>query len=205
MGGFRAHRLHIRRLELAAACGGFAAAAALPAGVLTGDAGRVLATFLGLVAASILPTISLIVGGLTPGGRSVKHLKDLADELQRTISALFAIFGMVAAAVATLVLLTIPNPLIELLPMGQSIPTRLAQGVIGALAVLTVAKSGTVPGAIRKSLQIRADLAVQDARRRLGEKAITAAPPAAFATREGFGRVRSVEDLSRPESDPPKN
>jgi len=81
MGGRREDRLHLRRLEWLALVAAMAAGGASPLGMLSGDAGRLLVTFLGLVSASILPTISLILGSMTASGRSVKAIDDLQSEL----------------------------------------------------------------------------------------------------------------------------
>lgn len=188
--------MHFRRLEWVACSAGFIVAALLPPGSLTGEPGRLLTTFFGLVAASILPTISLIVGGMATGSRSVKQLGDLGDELERTISALFAIFGLIAVAAVVLIALAIPTPFSDQLPPAvQPLPSRIGQGLVGVIAVLVVAKSGTVPGAIRRSLALRTEMALGDARKKTLENAADAKAKTGFRTKEGFGRVTKLSDL----------
>lgn len=188
--------MHVRRLEWVACSVGFIVAALLPPGSLNGEAGRLLTTFFGLVAASILPTISLIVGGMTTGSRSVKQLGDLGAELERTVSALFAIFGLIAVAAVALTALAIPMPFYDRLPpMVQALPSRIGQGLVGVIAVLVVAKSGTVPSAIRRSLALRTEMAVDDARKKTLENADDAKANTGFRTKEGFGRITSISDL----------
>ena len=196
MGSSRKDRLHVRRLEWVACSVGFVIAAALPPGSFGGEPGRLLTTFFGLVAASILPTISLIVGGMVTGSRSVKQLGELGDELERTVTALFSIFGLIALAAVVLMALAIPTPFYDRLPpILQPLPAKIGQGLVGVIAVLVVAKSGAVPGAIRRSLALRTDMAVDDARRKTHENAEEAKANTAFRTKEGFGRVTQLTDL----------
>src|SRR3546814_19420865 len=75
----------------------------LTPGTLSGESVRLLVTFLGLVAASILPTISLLVNSMTASGRSVKAVDELEHELQSAMDALFMLFGCVGIAVVALV------------------------------------------------------------------------------------------------------
>ena len=198
MGSRREDRLHLRRIEWLVCSVAFVLGASLPPGVLGGEAGRLLTTFLGLVAASILPTISLIVGGMVMNGRSVQHLEDLGVEVGRTVDALFGIFGLIAMTVVMLMALSIPTPFGEYIPeILQSFPSRSGQGLVGALGVLTVSRSGAIPAAIRKSLTLRTAIAVEEARKRTNEKAeaVKATARAGFSTKEGFGRTTQLEDL----------
>jgi hypothetical protein len=189
-------RLHLRRLEALACIVGFAVGAALPAGSLVGEPGRLLTTFFGLVAASILPTVSLIVGGMVTGSRSVKQLSELGDELERTVSALFAIFGLIAAAAVVLMALAVPVPFGDRLPTRlQALPSIFAQGVIAVIAILVVVKSGTIPGAIRRSLELKTEMAVLEARKKTLDNANDAGSKMAFKTREGFGRVKTLSEV----------
>src|SRR3546814_14248687 len=75
----------------------------LQPGTLSVESVRLLVTFLGLVAASILPTISLLVNSMTASGRSVKAVDELEHELQSAMDALFMLFGCVGIAVVALV------------------------------------------------------------------------------------------------------
>lgn len=196
MGSGRKDRLHLRRIEWLACLIGFAVCAAMTPGSLVGEPSRLLTTFLGLVAASILPTISLIVGGMVTGGRSVKSLGELGAELEQTISVLFAIFGLIALAMLVLMTLAIPMPFGALVPNSlRPVPAIIGQGFVGFIGVLVVCKSGTVPGAIRRALSLRTDIALDEARRKTVERAGDAAAKTGFQTKSGFGRITNLDDL----------
>lgn len=192
--------MHLRRLEWLTCLATFLICSLLPAGVFGGEAGRLLTTFLGFVAASILPTISLIVGGMVVGGRSVQHLDDLGVELASTVDALFGVFGLIALTVIILMTLAIPMPFAESVPRElRAIPSHLGQGSVGFVLMLAIARSGTIPGAIRKSLKIRTAIAVDEARKKTNEKAdaVKIKTRASFATKEGFGRTTRLDDLNK--------
>lgn len=171
-------------------------------GVFGGEAGRLLTTFLGFVAASILPTISLIVGGMVVGGRSVQHLDELGTELSSTVDALFGVFGLIALTVLALMALAMPMPFSLHLPEQlRPIPSHLGQGVVGFTLALAVGRSGTIPGAIRRSLKLRTVIAVDEAAKKTNEKAdvVKKQARAGFSTKKGFGRTTRLEDLKKPD------
>ena len=195
--------MHLRRVEWLTCSLAFLIGALLPPGVFGGEAGRLLTTFLGFVAASILPTISLIVGGMIVGGRSVQHLDDLGSELAATVDALFGVFGLIAVTVLILMTLSMPSPFTGHMPADfQYMPTRFGQGLVGFAGLLAIARSGTIPGAIRKSLKLRTAIAVDEARKKTEEKAEAAKAKvrSGFATKEGFGRTSSLSDLQDTQS-----
>ncbi|HEV2082655.1 MAG TPA: hypothetical protein VGR32_09405 [Brevundimonas sp.] len=182
----------------------FLIGASLPPGVFGGEAGRLLTTFLGFVTASILPTISLIVGGMVVGGQSVQHLDDLGKELSSTVDALFGVFGLIGLAVIILMTLAIPTPASEYIPnVAKALPSRGGQGLVCFVGALAIARSGTVPGAIRRSLTLRTSIAVDDARKKTEERgdAAKAKVRAGFATKDGFGRTTKLADIQRPGRD----
>lgn len=182
--------MHLRLTEVIAAVCGFVAAALLPAGSLSGEPGRLLATFLGLLAASILPTVSLIVGGMGPGSRSVKLVSSLGAEIMATVDLLFAVFGMIAVTLVILLLLNVPTPYGEYLhPVTARMMVAAGQGLVGAFAILVISKSGAIPGAIRRSLSVRTEMAEAEARKKTAENAAAAAAASPFKTQEGFGAV----------------
>src|SRR3546814_12008526 len=93
---------------------------------------------LGLVAASILPTISLLVNSMTASGRSVKAVDELEHELQSAMDALFMLFGCVGIAVVALVsLATQPAAILTRIPyLTSELLPRLGQTVVvGASAI----------------------------------------------------------------------
>lgn len=190
--------MHLRPIEWLTCTVAFTIGAILPPGVFAGEAGRLLTTFLGLVAASILPTISLIVGGMVIGSRSVKHLGDLGAELGKTVDALFGIFGLIAVTVIVLMSLAIPIPFGDHIPsVLVSVPSRIGQGFVGFFGMLIVSRSGAIPAAIRQTLSLRTTIAVDEARKKTNEKAdvVKEKARAGFSTKEGFGRTTRLEDL----------
>lgn len=166
---------------------------------ITGDAGRMLVTFLGLVSASILPTISLLVNSMTSSGRSVLVLDELESELQSAMDALFLLFGCVAVVVGALVALTIPPPsLLTKIPyLTSEILPRMGQMIVVAFSAITLLRIGQIPAILRRSLSIRHKIAVDEARRKTLEKAPTsAATKASFANHPDFGKTVNLEDIA---------
>ncbi|NKJ02019.1 hypothetical protein FHW92_004119 [Novosphingobium sp. SG707] len=173
---------------------------AVSPGVITGDTGRMLVTFLGLVSASILPTISLLVNSMTASGRSVLAINELNDELQAGIDALLQIFMYVAIAVAGLLSLSMSPPILffKVPHLTNDILPRLGQAVVIAFSVITVIKSGTIPAILRRSLAVRHKIAAEEARRKTLEKAPPqSAAQSSFPTHPDFGKVTDLEDVIR--------
>lgn len=167
-------------------------------GTISGDTGRMLATFLGLVSASILPTISLLINSMTASGRSVKALDELETELQSAMDALFLLFGCVAVVIGGLVALaTPPPPLFQKVPyLTAQILPRGGQAVVVLFASITLLRVGQIPGILRRSLGMRHKIAVEEARRKTLDKAPTsAATRASFPTHPDFGKSISIEDV----------
>lgn len=172
---------------------------AISPGTITGDAGRMLVTFLGLVSASVLPTISLLVSSMTASGRSVLALDELAAELEAAMDAMFLLFGCVAVVVGALVALTIPPPsLLTKIPyLTSEILPRSGQMVVIAFSAITLLRVGQVPAILRRSLSIRHKIAVDEARRKTLEKAPTsAATKAYFKNHPDFGKTVNLEDVA---------
>ena len=183
--------MSVRRLEIVAILGAAAAGGALTPSAISGDAGRVLITFLGIVAASVLPTVTLLVNSLTANGRSVHSINKLEAELQRAMDALFVLFGAVGVAVLAQVALSIPAPAVlqgvpylttEILPRGgQAL-------VLGATAMI-LSRIGQIPGILRRTLSIRHEGALEEARLKLAANAPEAGSMRkAFATHPDFGK-----------------
>src|SRR3546814_54229 len=128
---------------------------------------------LGLVAASILPTISLLVNSMTASGRSVKAVDELEHELQSAMDALFMLFGCVGIAVVALVsLATQPAAILTRIPyLTSEILPRLGQTVVVGASAITLMRIGTIPAILRRSLSVRHRIAIDEARRKTLEKA----------------------------------
>ena len=186
----REDRLQLRRVEWFALLAAMDAGGASPLGTLSGDAGRLLVTFLGLVSASILPTISLILGSMTASGRSVKALDELQVELTAAMDALFVLFGLVGVSVMALLALAIPTPsLLAQVPYLAIALERMGQAVVAGTATLIVMRAGQIPGILRRSIDIRHKIAVDEARRKTLDNAPDAGvTKATFPTHPDFGK-----------------
>jgi hypothetical protein len=174
-----------------------AGAAALPQGSLVGEPGRLLITFLGLVAASILPTVSLILQSMTASGRSVLRITELQKELRSAVDTLFVLFALAAAAVLVLLALSMrtPEPL-RVVSWLPAVLERSGQAIVGFLTMTVLVRSGRIPGIIRRSLDIRGQIAIDEARRKTVEKAPKAGQVSErFQTRAGFGQTVSLSEV----------
>lgn len=159
-----------------------------------------LVTFLGLVSASILPTVSLVIGSLSSSGRSVMKIDDLAQELGRAVRTLFSILGLVAAVVMLLMLGAImPQvgwhpPLVPL-----AVPDAARRSVQSLAILLTVAaaiEALAIPRILNRVLAIKRDIAIHEARKALTEHSPSEAEiRQMFATREGFGKAVLLDKL----------
>lgn len=193
-------RLQLRRLEQIGLVAALAAGAALTPGAITSDAGKMLVTFLGLVSASILPTISLLVNSMTASGRSVFALNKLQAELQAAIDALFLLFGCVGIAVWALMSMAFaPPPILEKIPyLTTEVLPRMGQMFVVAPVALVLLRAGQIPGILRRSLAVRHEIAVDEAKKKLADKAPTGdAVRQTFANHPDFGKSVKLEDLPR--------
>jgi hypothetical protein len=199
MGSRREDRLQLRRVDLfaigtAAVLGGF-----LTPGTVSGDSGRMLVTFLGLVSASILPTISLLVSSMTANGRSVSAINDLEVELQAAMDALFLLFGCVGIVVVGLVALsTQPAAIMNRIPyLTTEILPRFGQMLVVCTSACIVMRIGMIPGILRRSLAIRHRIAIDEAKRKTIENAPDGIKTrAVFATHPDFGKSVNLEEIS---------
>lgn len=166
-----------------------------------------LVIFVGLFAASILPTISLLMTNLRSEGRSVQGLIALRDETLQSVNVLLFLFGCAAIAVASVFIVTagVPRLLFSVPVIGDILRHRwgvilvpaLGQGTTLFFVGLIVARAGLFPTAIRKTLGATADIAIEEARRRTIENAPAPGETAqSFKTREGFGRRHTLEEIA---------
>lgn len=172
----------------------------LPPEIWAGDAGRLLATFLGLLSASILPTISLIVGSMTTNSRSVKAVNDLQTELSTAMDALFALFGLIGVAVLALVAMAIPQPsFINSASLFSSGIEMAGQAVILASFSMILLKAGYLPAILRRCLAVRHTISVDEARQKTSDNAPkVGAVKGAFPTHPDFGKTVSLDELRNP-------
>lgn len=186
--------MHLRAVDWIALGVAFPFGAALPSATFGGDSARLLITFLGLVSAGILPTVSLVIGLMASSGRSVQAVNELKTELQAAIEALLALFGFGVLAVAALLVLSLP-----LHAWGDGLPyiaegTRLfAQGTVCGASTLIVFRAGQVSAILRRSLEIKHKIAVDEAKRETSDNAPSAkAVRDAFPTHPDYGRTTKI-------------
>ena len=159
-----------------------------------------LVTFLGLVSASILPTVSLVIGSLSSSGRSVMKIDELAQELNRAVRTLFVILGLVAAVVVLLMLIAIvPQVGWHPPPVSLAVPDAARRSLQSLAVLLTVAaaiEALAIPRILSRVLAIKKDIALHEARKALAERSPSSTEVGQmFATREGFGKTVPLETL----------
>jgi len=190
--------LSLRLIEFAGLTVAFAAGAALTPGTISIDAGRTLVIFLGLVAASILPTITLLINSMTSSERSIQSIELLETELQRAMDALFLLFGSIIIGVGALITLTIePASILNQIPyVSSQVLPRLGQAFVVVSAALVLWKIGQIPGILRRTLQLRYEGALEEAKRKIENNQLeTKSLRQNFATNSEFGKVVSLQDL----------
>lgn len=165
-----------------------------------GELPRLLVTFLGLVASSVLPTISLTIGSMSATGRSIKGINLLHRELANTIQKLVAIFLTSVVCFGSLIALALTSDLRfgEMVVFGFTTEGHSAlrwalKGIFGLSLAMIVLRSAAIPSILLRALSIKHEIALDEAKRALND----AAPSdidvrAAFATSEGFGRKVKV-------------
>ncbi|KFC68823.1 hypothetical protein FF80_01778 [Devosia sp. LC5] len=189
--------MSLRPLEIGAIFAAATASSVLGPGTISSDAGRVLVTFLGLVAASVLPTITLLINSMTPNGRSVYSINRLDEELRAAMDALFLLFGGVCIAVMALVALAIPSPAVfDIVPhLSSEVLPRGGQAIIGGATALILWRIGQIPGILRRTLKVRHEAALEEAKLKLAANAPDAgAIGKAFATHPDFGKPARKEE-----------
>lgn len=192
---------------------------ALPSGAIGAEASRLLTTFMGFFTAGVLPTISILIGTVTSSGRSVKALNDVHGEIRTAIEALISLLKLAGTTVAMMFLLSIVHGPYPVLVAAESIaawlsyiPTavvsaqgttidlaglvlRVGQGVVVCLALAFTLKATTLPKALYAALQSKHQLAIEEARRSLDEKAPKAPEiKRAFAGGVEFGTVVRMDE-----------
>lgn len=191
--------MQLRRVEfsiliVAAAMGGSLAPASL-----SGDPGRLLVTFLGIVAASILPTITLLINSMTASIRSIKAISELKDEIDAAMDALFLMFGCVSIAVMALISIAIDPPeFIQEFPLvAREVLPRLGQATFFVALGMVFLRIGQIPAILRKTLLARYKISVIEARKLIAQKAPSASEvQSMFKNNEQFGRAVEQEGLA---------
>lgn len=189
--------MHLRGVEKIAVVAAATAGVFLPPGTISGDARTLLITFLGLISASVLPTISLLINSMSASGRSVQAINKLEAELQAGMDALLFLFGCVALSVGALITLAIPAPaLLTGIPyLTSQILPRFGQMIVIAVIGLIVLRAGQLPGILRRSLAVRHEIAVAEAKRKLSENAPDSeAVRKSFASHAEFGKTVTLNE-----------
>lgn len=192
--------MRLRPLELFAAPICLVVGSLTPPGILGGDVGRIFVIFLGLVAASVLPTVSLLINSMSSNGRSVLSINNLKDEISIAVDALFLLFGCVVVIIGFLVAISIPFPfpswVTKVTVFGVFVPYALGQTAILFLTSLIILRIGQIPAILRRSLLVRHEIAVTEAQRKIRESSISTTRAAdIFPKREGFGRSIDIADV----------
>lgn len=169
--------------------------------MLLGEPARLLTTFLGLVSASILPAISLILGSMTTGGRSVAAINRLEHELRLAMDALFLLLGSVGMIFAAIFLLGLPPPhLLERVPyLTTDVLPRFGQSIVAGGTALILMRAGQIPAILRRSLSVRHEIAVDEAKKKTLENARTVPGAKALFERDpDFGETVTLEEARQP-------
>lgn len=173
---------------------GSIAFALLPPNLLQGDPAKLLMPFLGLFMAGIFPAISLTVNSLKSGGFSVKRVNDVANELQRLLDYLQALF--VVALIAALAVVAA-----ETLNWGgefyaEFYTSRMFNlvlgGCLGTLLTALPRLRRTFASLLRLSREIAVDEASSKIRERAGKLPSIIDR---FPTKEKFGELFDAEKL----------
>ncbi|MCR0980660.1 hypothetical protein NRP21_01195 [Roseomonas pecuniae] len=182
----------LRRIEITVLAASISLGAALPPGTISGDTRTLLVTFVGIISASILPTVTLLVNAMTAGGRSVHSINQLETEMQAAMDALFFILGCALVTLLGLVLLSVkvpeflgnlPRPNVGLVP-------RASQAILLAGASMVILRAGQIPAILRRSLSIRHEIALDEARRKVNDKVPSSDElRRSFANHPDFGKI----------------
>jgi len=167
---------------------------------LAGDPARFLTTFLGLISASILPTVSLIAATMTPSGRSVMALNELQKELEAAMDALFTLLVGVGIVFAALFALSVQPPdVLTLVPyLTTELLPRLGQALVAGGSALIVGRAWHVPAILRRTLKLRHEIAIDEARKKTLENAAKLPTAAELFPRDPeFGKTVKLSDLPR--------
>ena len=184
---------------MGAACG-----AAVPPALFAGEPVRMLVTFVGLVSASILPTVSLAIGSMSGTGRSVQKINELYADLRGSSTALFRTLicvALVFAALGAFAITPVVDVHISRWGVSFELPDaarRFVQISVFGGVVLAVCEAYRIPQTFLKVLNIKRDIAIYEARKEIRENAPGEAEiKQIFLKKEGFGRAVNLEQIDK--------
>lgn len=184
--------MSVRLRDISVVIVGLAAGVALSPGTVSGEAGRVLATFLGLLSAGLLPTVTLLINSMSSTGRSVQEIQQLENELQAAIDVIFLLFGCILISIGALVSLSIkPAAFLVKIPyLTTEVLPRIGQALVVGPAVFVLWRAGTIPAVMRRALEIKRDIAIDESRKKILDRTPNYDTlREGYATHEDFGRV----------------
>lgn len=174
---------------------------AIPPGSVDDSLAGVLVTFFGLVAAGVIPAMSLLVGNVMSPARSVASIISLKASLDVLLKQLgLMLVAVIAGGLFVIVLsFDLPRLPISISDLNQAAP-RLASFIVDlperflqALTLVSlfhaVDRMRVVKHTFKIVLHAQFQLALEEARRRIEDRApSTAAVAEAFPTPDRFGK-----------------
>lgn len=141
-------------------------------------------------------------------GRSVKGINELHGEFVRLVGELFSVLLWTIVAIAALAVATahITHAFGSYKPFGilfdfRSVPDVLrgaGQFALGYASAAALAQFALVPTSLLKALEIRHQIAVDEARRKISEKAPSADDmQKIFGTKQGFGDTKPISIIEK--------
>ena len=193
-----------RGLRWSALAAGAACGLVIPPALFAGEPVRMLVTFMGLLSASILPTVSLAIGSMSGTGRSVQKINELYTDLRVNAAALFRTLACVAFVFAALVafaMMPVCNLKMVLIEQQISIPDvarRAVQLIVFSGTVLAVCEGYRIPQTFLKVLAVKRDIAVYEARKEIRDNAPSEVEiKQMFPKKEGFGKTVGLEQIGK--------
>lgn len=157
---------------------------------------------MGLVSASILPTVSLAINGMNGTGRSVLKINELYKDLRESTERLFRTLGWVTFVAISLVIYSI-IPVVDWSIQfwfiewnADNILKRLLQAIIFTSTAIALGEAYLVPKIFHKVLNVKRDIAIYHARQEIRENVPTEAyVKQNFATKDDFGKTVNISQI----------
>ena len=200
MGRCGENRLSLRSLVIASLSVGAILGASIPPAIVVGEPARMLTTFLGLISASVLPAVSLVIGSMSGAGRSVKKIAELDAQLRRACLAMFETLAWVAATFFLAILISVVPPIpgrwvvASYSLIVDDAARRPILALIFVCSMLAVIRALTIPTVLLGVLSIKRDIAVFEAQKSLREKVPSEEDTRQmFKTKDGYGSVVRID------------